>query len=386
MDETVAVTSRLGNWRMTRITRREGLGLALSAAACSLVRPAIAEPTVLPLHALAEVKGMRFGSCIAAGGGGSFANPRYTELIERECALLVPENELKWQAIRPSATTFDFARADAILDYATRKGLTMRGHTLLWHRPKWMPGWMETHDFGSRPATAAADMLTTHVETVCNRYKSALKSFDVVNETVLPEDGSFAQTTLSVAIGGTETLVDLAFQTARAAAPNMQLVYNDYMSWEPGNEKHRAGVLRLLEGFRKRGTPVDALGVQSHLIAGPKPQEREWRAFIDAVTAMKFDLLITEFDVRDAKLAADIPARDREVAATTRAYLDMMFSYSQLRDVLVWGMADPYSWLQGFEPRTDGMATRGCPYDADFKAKPIRDAMAAAFAATAPRA
>lgn len=370
---------------MKPISRREGLALTLGAAAIAAAPRAMAQSAMPSLDALAKAKGMRFGSCIAAGGGSSFSNSRYAALVERECGLLVPENELKWQAIRPTATTFDFTRADAILDYATRKGLAMRGHTLLWHRSKWMPRWIETHDFGPRPATAAAAMMTTHVNTVCGHYKDTVKSFDVVNETVLPEDGTLAQTPLSAAIGGTETLVDLAFNTARAAAPGAQLVYNDYMSWEPGNEKHRAGVLKLLEGFRKRGTPVDALGVQSHLIAVPKPQERAWRDFIDAVTAMKYDLLITEFDVRDASLPADIAIRDREVAATTRAYLDMMFSYRGLRDVLAWGMADPYSWLQGFEPRTDGLPTRGCPYDAEFKAKPMREAFAAAFAAAPTR-
>jgi endo-1,4-beta-xylanase len=343
----------------------------------------MAQATAPSLNALANAKGMRFGSCIAAGGGGSFANLRYAALIERECGLIVPENELKWQAIRPTATTFDFARADAILAYATRKGLAMRGHTLLWHRSKWMPRWMETHGFGVRPATAAAAMMTTHVNTVCGRYKDKIKSFDVVNETVLPEDGTLAQTALSAAIGGTEALVDLAYHAARAAAPGAQLVYNYYMSWEPGNERHRAGVLKLLEGFRKRGTPVDALGVQSHLIAAPEPQERAWREFIDAVTAMNYDLLITEFDVRDAPLPSDIAVRDREIAAKTRAYLDMMFSYPRLRDLLAWGMVDAYSWLQGFEPRADGLTTRGCPYDSGFTAKPVRDAVAAAFT-TAP--
>jgi endo-1,4-beta-xylanase len=370
---------------MPSVTRRESLGLTVAAAVAALAPRAMAQEPTMSLDALAKAKGMRFGSCIAAGGGGSFANPRYAALIERECGLLVPENELKWQAIRPSATTFDFTRADAILDYAARNRLAMRGHTLLWHRSKWMPRWMETHDFGARPASAAAAMITTHVNTVCGRYKDRIKSFDVVNETVLPEDGTLAQTALSAAIGGTVSLVDLAYHTARAAAPSAQLVYNDYMSWEPGNEKHRAGVLKLLEGFRKRGTPVDALGVQSHLIAVPKPQERAWREFIDAVTAMNYDLLITEFDVRDAQLPADITVRDREIAATTRAYLDMMFSYPRLRDVLAWGMVDAYSWLQGFEPRADGQATRGCPYDSGFTAKPIREAIAASFAAASAR-
>ena len=363
------------------MTRREALQAMSATSAACVAAPAFATSAPPALNALATAKGMRFGSCVAGGGGGSYRNPRYAALIERECGLLVPENELKWQAIRPTADRFDFAAFDGILAYGSGKGLAMRGHTLLWHRPKWMPGWMETHDFGTRPASSAEAMLTTHVNTVCARYKGRIASFDVVNETVLPEDGTLAQTALSQAIGGTETLVDLAFATARRALPDAQLVYNDYMSWEPGNEAHRKGVLKLLEGFRKRGTPVDALGVQSHLIA-PLPdaaRQREWRRFIDTVVGMGYTLLITEFDVRDAALPSDPVARDQSVAACARAYLDMMFSYPQLRDVLVWGMVDAYSWLQGFEPRADGAATRGNPYDSGFESKQLRSAFAAAF-------
>ena len=368
------------------ITRREGIALGLGAAAMA-VSPRVLANTAPSLHDLAMAKGMRFGSCVGAGsGGGSFKNPRYAALLERECGLLVPENEMKWQATRPSPTTFDFAAFDAMVDYAARKNLAVRGHTLLWHRSKWMPAWMETHDFGARPATAAGVMLAKHIKTVTDRYKDRITSFDVVNETVM-EDGTLAQTALSYAFGGTEALVDTAFVTARMAMPKAQLVYNDYMSWEPGNEKHRAGVLKLLEGFRKRGTPVDALGIQSHLIVTDpaRPQEREWRKFVDNVVAMGYDLLITEFDVRDAALPADIAKRDAGVAALTRAYFDMMLSYPRLHDVLVWGMVDAYSWLQSFEPRTDGQTTRGCPYDSGFVAKPMRDAIAGAFAGAAVR-
>jgi endo-1,4-beta-xylanase len=361
------------------ITRREGIAIGLGAAALAVAPRALAN-TAPSLNALADAKGMRFGSCIGAGNSGSFRNPRYAALVERECGLLVPENEMKWQAVRPSAKTFDFTAFDAMVDYATRKKLAMRGHTLLWHRNQWMPKWMETHDFGARPATAAGVMLAKHIKTVTSRYGGRIMSWDVVNETVM-EDGTLAQTALSHAFGGTEALIDTAFVTARMAMPKAQLVYNDYMSWEAGNEKHRDGVLKLLEGFKKRGTPVDALGLQSHLIASDtaKPQETEWRKFVDAVVAMGYDLLITEFDVRDAALPADFARRDTGVASLTRSYFDIMLSYRQLRDVLVWGMADAYSWLQNFEPRKDGLATRGCPYDSDMVAKPMRNAIAEAF-------
>jgi endo-1,4-beta-xylanase len=354
-----------------------------SAFAARAAAPARAEGS---LHALAASKGMRFGSTVNDGPQGSFHDPNYARLLEADCGLLVPEVELKWRALRPSEAVFDFRAFDHIIEQAEARGMAMRGHNLLWQRPQWMPVWLESHSFGTRPASEAERLLRTHITTVCTRYRGRILSYDVVNEAVLPEDGSLASTALSRAIGSTAVLLDLAFYAARAAAPDAQLVYNDYMSWETGNEKHRDGVLKLLEGFRRRETPVDALGVQSHLRVEDHPQEKAWVKFVDEVAAMGYDLLITEFDVNDQTLPADIDKRDRAVADYGRAYLDLMFGYLRLEDVLVWGMCDSASWLQRFEPlRADGLPKRPCPYDARFRPKLLREAIAASFAAASPR-
>jgi endo-1,4-beta-xylanase len=399
---------------MATISRREGLGLlvGMAAATCggSVAAAAFDEaaqsstnPTrsssgaATGLNAAAKAKGMRFGSAFAYGAPnsdtGSFANPAYAALLERDCGLLVPENEMKWQALRPSATSFAFERFDAMMAYAQAKGLAVRGHNLLWHQPKWMPRWEESYDFGARPASEAARLLTTHIQTVLRRYGTRITAYDVVNEAVNNTDGTLYATALSRAMGGAEPTLDLAFHTARAEAPHAQLVYNDYMSWEPDNARHRAGVLKLLEGFKARGVPVDALGVQSHIVTqstdstGSVAQlQGEWRRFLDAVTAMGYKLVITELDVRDNNLPADPAARDRAVADYTRGYLDVMFAYPQLADVLVWGMSDRYSWIEGYEPRRDGAKRRPCPYDARFAAKPMRAAILEAFEATRTRA
>src|SRR5205085_7764213 len=131
---------------------------------------------------------------------------------------------------------------------------------------------------------------------------------------------------------GTERFLDLMFHTARAEAPRAQLVYNDYMSWERNgeDETHMRGVLKLLEGFRKRGTPVDALGVQSHIrLLKDRPvativreSEGPWRRFLDEVVGMGYQLLITEFDVNDRMAPTAIGPRDREVADFAKAYVD----------------------------------------------------------------
>jgi endo-1,4-beta-xylanase len=366
---------------------------ALAAGAVTAMLPTLAhgaDGNAKGLHALARDKGMRFGSAYAWSAPdadrGSFANPPYAGLLRRDCGLLVAENELKWQAIRPGPDAFNFAHFDAMLKWAEREKMAVRGHNLLWHRAKWLPEWLNKYDFGARPARKAERLVVTHIETVLRRYGSRILSYDVVNEAVNEHDGTLEGTVLSKAMGSTEAVVDLAFHTARATAPNAQLVYNDYMSWEPGMEAHCAGVLRLLEGMKKRGVPVDALGVQSHIVTqGPDTgrsvlaMQDHWRRFLDGVTGLGLKLLITELDVRDNGLPTAVAPRDQAVADYTRAYLDVMFAYSQLSDVLVWGMSDRYTWLEGVDPRKDGAHRRPCPYDDRFAAKPMYGAIAAAF-------
>ncbi|RYY45542.1 MAG: glycosyl hydrolase [Sphingomonadales bacterium] len=404
-------------------SRRESIGLilALAATGCSggggsggggsvatpapaptptaTPTPTPAPVTAAPIKANAAARNMRFGSAVAwsaiGADAGSFANPNYAALLEADCAILVPENELKWQSIRPSASTYDFTRFDAMLTYAQSKGLAMRGHNLLWHQRRWMPAWAESHPYGIGAAgvAEARRILTEHIQTVSRRYGTSIVSYDVVNEAVDPATGGLYETALSTALGGAEATLDLAFRTARAELSSTQLVYNDYMSWESGGAAHRAGVLALLQGFKARGVPVDALGIQSHIgIYSSAPvadlvtaQSPAWRTFLDAVVALGYKLVITELDVRDTGLPAAIPARDQAVADYARAYLDLMFSYPQLTDVLAWGMCDKYSWLQSFDARADGQPRRPCPYDSSFQAKPLQNAINAALVATTAR-
>ena len=398
-----------------KLTRRQSLALGLGAlvsgcgggggssggsiTATTPPPPPSPPPPPPPpvLNAVAATKNMRFGSVIGAGPAGtqasSYSDPAYRDIVVRDCGLIVPENELKWQNIRPSPTTYDFGGADLLLDFATTNGLAMRGHNLMWQNDQFLPAWTRSYDYGPNPATEAARLITDHATTVCQRYAGRIKSWDAVNEAVDPSTGTLRQTIFSQKMGSVEAVLDLVFRTARQVLPDAQLVYNDYMGWESGNDAHRAGVLNLLAGFRARGVPVDALGVQSHLgvfsidpaTGTGRHEDGPWRSFLDQVVAMGYDLLITELDVNDAALPSDINLRDQGVASYARAYLDLMFSYPQLRDVLAWGMVDSYSWLQSFAPRADGRPVRPNPYDSSCQRKPFHQSIADAFAATSAR-
>jgi endo-1,4-beta-xylanase len=373
------------------LTRREAFAGGIAALLAGSSLQASVPGRSAPLDSLARQSGRRFGAAVAWGqlgaDRGSFNNPLYAAILERECELLVPENEMKWQWTRPGPDRFDFRQFDAIADYAARHKFKLRGHTLFWTPAKWYPTWLaETH---FRSAGEAEQLLINHVRTVCSRCGDRIYSYDVVNEAVQPETGEIRDTNVTRALGG-EAFLDLMFHTARAEAPRAQLVYNDYMSWERNSEDetHMRGVLKLLHGFRKRGTPVDALGVQSHIrLLEHRPvadivreSEGPWRRFLDEVVGMGYQLVITEFDVNDRTAPTAIAQRDRMVADYAKAYLEVMLGYPQLRDVLCWGMADRYSWLEGFDPRTDKQPKRGTPYDARFRPKPLRQAIAAALA------
>ncbi|WP_269715467.1 endo-1,4-beta-xylanase [Caulobacter sp. NIBR2454] len=368
------------------LTRRACLSLSAGLAATGLLGQVQAqEPS---LSQLAKAKGLHFGT--ALGTGQPFEDARYRDIIIRECGMIVPENELKWYVLRPDDKTFAFERADLLAAFAKQNDMALRGHCLLWHHPRWFPAWLNDYDFGPNPATRAEALLSEHIRAVCARYPQ-IGSWDVVNEAVNDATGELRETSLSKAMG--QGVLEASFHLARQAAPNAKLAYNDYMGWNAGDEKHRAGVLRLLERLKKNGAPVDVFGVQGHLGTGQGDQatgqgprqEREWRRFIDEAVGMGYDLALTEFDVNDKDLPADPAIRDRIVADEAKAFLDVMLSYPQTKEVLCWGMIDKYTWLQGHQPRPDKLEKRGTPYGSDYRAKPLREAIAAAFRAAPER-
>ena len=369
-------------------SRREFVGgLLAGAIGTSLpwARAAAAEPSP-PIKTLAAAKGLLFGSCVGAVRNGSLADPRYADILKKECSVLVPENELKSYTISPERGQYNFEPGDRIAAFAKSNGMKLRGHTLLWNRPEFMPKWLRD-SFGSLSPKESEAYLRDYVRRVCTHYGDQIHSWDVVNETVDPKTGQVRDTPFTHVLGF-DTL-RIVYEAAREHAPQAQLVYNDYMSWESGQaETHRAGVLRLLEQFRTRKVPVDALGIQSHLGNDGNihaAQRKEWKAFVDAAVGMGYRLLITELDVSDKDLPAEVTTRDAEVAAVTRDYLDFMLSYRELDQVLCWGMVDSLSWLQNYAPRADKQPQRPNPYDKDYKAKPMREALAAAFAAAPKR-
>jgi endo-1,4-beta-xylanase len=105
--------------------------------------------------------------------------------------------------------------------------------------------------------------------------------------------------------------------------------------------------------------------------------------FLERATDLGLEVMITELDVTDKWMSANVTQRDRRVAATYRRFLDLALAFPAVRGVLTWGLSDRYTGLNRW-PREDGWAVRGLPYDHCLQPKLAREEIANAFLAHDP--
>src|SRR6202012_2622783 len=81
-------------------------------------------------------------------------------------------------------------------------------------------------------------------------------------------------------------------------------------------------------------------------------------------------MMLTEMDVTDRDLPADIPTRDKAVGELYASYLNTTLANPNVLALLTWGITDKYTWLNHEGARKDGQPERSLPFDADLKPKP----------------
>lgn len=368
-------------------TRREFLKSAAAAAAVGGVAAAVplgcanphagpggsATPPTLTavngsrsLRAHATARGLLVGCAVAPEHLDG--EPQYASTVAEQASILVPENALKWAALRPTPDQFDFRRADDILVFALSHGQKMRGHNLCWHEA--LPSWFAS----TVTRQNAARFLTQHILTVAGRYAGKLHSWDVVNEAIDPKsprpDGLRESPWLELIGPG---YIELAFRAARQADPSALLTYNDYGIEldTPEHIEKRGQVMMLVRRMQARGVPIDAVGVQSHLAVGDAPGEG-LQHFVRELRAMGLQVFITEMDVNDRKIDGTVAERDAAVARVYHDYLTLMMLEPNVTALLTWGITDRYTWLDHLPhaSRADGKPERPLPFDYDYYPTP----------------
>ncbi|SRR6266851_1811972 len=328
------------------------------------------------LKAHAAARGLLTGCAVNANlfrEDGDFRNR-----LAEQYNIVVPENCLKWNMLRATAETYNFADADSLVTFAEAHGMKVRGHNFVWHEA--LPGWFA----GTVNKDNAQKFLVDHIHTVGGRYKGKIHSWDVVNEAIwIPDgrpDGLRSSSPWFQMLG--PGYIDLAFRTARKADPTALLTYNDY-SIEYDNEeegKKRAAMLDLLRRMKADKVPLDALGIQSHIHAISKDGfSKGVRDLIDGARALGLQVFITELDVNDDAVAtADMGERDKIVADVYRGYLTAALEGPEVKAVLTWGVSDKNTWLNNgtkFRKQHPERLQRPLPFDADYAPAPAFFAM-----------
>jgi endo-1,4-beta-xylanase len=329
----------------------------------------------LPLGDRALAKGLLYGAAVAARKMQQDA--AFTAAIGRECTVLVPENDLKWKALRPTPEQFDFTGGDWLAAFAQAHDMQFRGHTCVWH--DFLPEWF---DSVVTPQNAE-QVLTNHIRTVVGHYAGQVHSWDVVNEAIDPVgqgDNGLRDSPWKRLLGA--DYIDIAFHTAAAADPNALLVLNDYdLDYNiPRDAAKREVMLNLLRRLVARGVPVHVLGMQAHLRASESNFDPLiLRDFLRQVADLGLKIMITELDVVDQDLPRALHARDLAVARSYQTYLDAVLQEPAVIAVLTWGLSDQYTWLTKFRPRSDGAIPRPLPLDRLLYRKPAWSAIASAL-------
>jgi endo-1,4-beta-xylanase len=363
-----------------RISRRRCLG-GLGAAAVAL--PDTGSTGAVPsLAAVARSKGLLYGA--APFDYPPIFTPAYDRLVVEQCAMLAPV--LNWSLVYPSPNQFRANSDLNVVTFAEANRLFLTGWHLLWHEatPRW---------FAQLPdQTAARRAIELYIERMGAAYAGATWSVNVVNEALDPEGGGeqgLRRDAFTAKLGG--TYIDLAFRAARRAFPRARLIYNDY-GLEQGSRgmlRKRAALLRLIDGLQAGGTPIDGIGLQSHLTLSLPFEESSYAAFLREITARGLCIVITELDVLDVSAPGNIAARDQLVAGMYHRYLDTALANEAVAGLVTWGLSDRYSWLIARTKRHSwqigGSQLRPLPFDPELRPKPAFFAMVKAVEAAPSR-
>jgi endo-1,4-beta-xylanase len=363
---------------LSRRTVLKGLpfaAIAGTAAAESVtLRHSILEDGKESLRTLAARRGIVFGSAACTY---QLRDLDFAAVLAREAGVLVPEYEMKRDAVERSRGQYDFSACDALVDFANAHAMSMRGHTLVWYHSN--PGWLEEAVLDWRDS----GLMTGYITSVVRHFRGRVRSWDVVNEAIAPGDGrkdGLRDCFWLKAFG--PAYIDDAYHAARAADPDALLVYNDWgcEAGAPENDRFRAVTLSFLEGALARGVPIQALGLQGHLSAfGSQVDQLRLSRFLDDVASLGLRILVTEHDVDDTGGPWRADERDRAVADASRKFLDVVLDSRATSAVLTWGLTDRFLEAPSWKQRLEGYTPRKLPLDTDLGRKPLWHALANSF-------
>ena len=251
-----------------------------------------------------------------------------------------------WGRYEPRRGETDEARLRATAQWFADRGVTVKGHPLMWHTVT--PPWL-----ADLPLDEVERLQRERSRGLAASFRGLIDTWDAINEAVIMPvfaNGANRITDLAARKGRLET-VRLAFEEARAGNPDATLLINDF--------DLSADYERLIEEVLGAGIRVDAIGLQTHMHQGYRGED--WTlAMLERFARFGLPLHLTETtlvsghlmppeieDLNDYRIP-DWPTTEegeaRQADELVRHYRTLV-GHPSVQVVNDWGITDSGAWL-----------------------------------------
>lgn len=346
--------------------------IAISLVGISKVHAATNDQTLLNTY------GSKFGKDGTCVNFAQLQNSATLNVIKQRYNSITLENEMKPDALlgfSPNLISVSAAKAlgyyipsnykeatvprinfntiDQVLQICYNNGLSLHGHTLVWHSQT--PDWLFKTSYNSNgsyvtPAVMDARM-EFYIKTVINhvyssKYGSVVYAWDVVNE-YLHSPATSGWNRIYGSVTDYPQFVRNAFRYAYEAissfglANKVSLFYNDYNEYMEASD-----IVKMINFINNSGVKYcSGVGCQSHL-SSSFPNADYYKAALQAFMNAGLQIQITELDA----------GADNETNQAAYLY-NIMSSICQLKKaganitgITWWGLSDDVSWRKADHP------------------------------------
>jgi endo-1,4-beta-xylanase len=251
-----------------------------------------------------------------------------------------------WGRYEPHRGAPDVHRLNRAAQWLAERGVTVKGHPLVWHtvQPPWLLG-LELDE--------VERLQRARIRELVGGFAGLIDVWDAINEAVIMPvfaNGDNAITRLALERGRIY-MVRMAFEEARAANPAVTLVLNDF--------DLTSAYECLIEGVLEAGIRIDAIGLQTHMHQGYRGEEYMQR-MLDRFARYGLPLHMTESTLVSGHLMpADIKdlndyripewpstpeGEARQADEIVRHYRSLV-AHPAVQAINYWGLTDDGAWL-----------------------------------------
>jgi endo-1,4-beta-xylanase len=325
---------------------------------------------------LLNTYGKVFGKVGNILNGSQLSDSNAIKSIKKEYNSLTAENEMKPDAILGSSANtislsqakalgyyipdnypestvpkLNFTTVDNMLKFAYDNGLSMRGHTLVWHSQT--PDWYFRTGYngnGGYVTPAVMDKrMEFYIKTVMghvfsSKYGSVIYAWDVANEYLHAAPAESPKATgwqkIYGNLGTKPGFIKQAFQYAYDTlayyklTDKVKLFYNDYNEYMEVND-----IIKLISYINSDKKVCAGIGMQSHLSTN-FPSVAYYKSALDAFAKAGFEIQITELDVGCTSLSEQA----KYYYDLMSAILSSKKSGANITALVWWGLSDDHSW------------------------------------------